>query len=356
LSHPERILIVRLSHLGDVVCALGVFHALHEAFPRAEIAWAVQKEFAGLLRGLPGLDRILEFERAGGLGAWTRLVSGIRRFRPDLVVDAQGNLKSASITLASGGGRRVGLARGDWRESLGALAVNEKIPACAPDRAHVVDRTQALVRYLAPGAAFPPRSDAGLAPVELARGEALLDEHAPRLEGARRAVALHLSSVEDVRGWPLERWEELIRALRSAGHGCLVLSGPNEVREGRALAERLPDDPGIRHWIGQKDLRDLAAAFTAAAGRRWKMVTCDSGPMHLAWASGLHVVVLEGPQDGGRTGPWPARGAGPHRIVRSSEPPPCAPCHARSCTFRAGPVCMSAITAEDVLAALTPPG
>jgi len=323
LSHPERILIVRLSHLGDVVCALGVFHALHEAFPRAEIAWAVQKEFAGLLRGLPGLDRILEFER---------------------------------ITLASGGGRRVGLARGDWRESLGALAVNEKIPACAPDRAHVVDRTQALVRYLAPGAAFPPRSDAGLAPVELARGEALLDEHAPRLEGARRAVALHLSSVEDVRGWPLERWEELIRALRSAGHGCLVLSGPNEVREGRALAERLPDDPGIRHWIGQKDLRDLAAAFTAAAGRRWKMVTCDSGPMHLAWASGLHVVVLEGPQDGGRTGPWPARGAGPHRIVRSSEPPPCAPCHARSCTFRAGPVCMSAITAEDVLAALTPPG
>jgi len=67
VRNPDRILIVRLSHLGDVVHALGVFHALHAAFPSAEIGWAVQPEFAGLLDGLPGLARVFHFERRGGL-------------------------------------------------------------------------------------------------------------------------------------------------------------------------------------------------------------------------------------------------------------------------------------------------
>ena len=67
MKHPERILIVRLSHLGDVACALGVFHALHEAYPAAEIGWAVQPEFAGLLEGLPGIERIFRFESDGAV-------------------------------------------------------------------------------------------------------------------------------------------------------------------------------------------------------------------------------------------------------------------------------------------------
>lgn len=350
MSDPERILIVRLSHLGDVVCALGVVHALHAAFPTSEIAWAVQTEFADLLKGLPGLRRVLRFEREGGLPTWAHLVGQVRRFAPDLVVDVQGNLKSASITLASGASRRVGLARADWRERLGAFAVNERAAACGPDERHAVDRSLALVRHLAPET-LPLRTDPGLSPVELARGEALFDEHAP---AGKRGVVLHLSSVEDVRGWPLERWSELLRGLREAGRACLVLSGPNEVGAGTELAQRHPDEPGLRHWIGQASLRDLAACFTVAARRGWRLIACDSGPMHLAWAAGMSVVVLEGPQDGGRTGPWPARGEVPHRIVQSAEPPPCAPCYARSCTHPGGPVCMSAITASDVLAAFPP--
>ena len=59
MAQEERILLIRLSHLGDVVHALPLFHALREARPDARIAWAVEPEFAGLLDGLPGLERTI---------------------------------------------------------------------------------------------------------------------------------------------------------------------------------------------------------------------------------------------------------------------------------------------------------
>jgi ADP-heptose:LPS heptosyltransferase len=153
-----------------------------------------------------------------------------------------------------------------------------------------------------------------------------------------------------VRGWPRARWEELVHALRRAGRGVLVLSGPAEAELGRELAGELGADEGVTHWVGQRGLRELAAVFTAAARRGLELVSCDSGPMHLAAAHGLRVVALEGPQDGARTGPWPL--ANGHRVVRSAQAPECAPCLARRCRHPEGPVCMRGIRAEDVLAAL----
>src|SRR5262249_19112540 len=117
---PDRILLVRLSHLGDVVHALGVFHALHAAYPRAEIGWAIQPAFAGLLEGLPGLARVLVFERRGGLAAWLALRRELARFRPDWTVDAQGNAKSGAVAWLSRAPRRVAPARADWQEPWAA--------------------------------------------------------------------------------------------------------------------------------------------------------------------------------------------------------------------------------------------
>ena len=88
-----RILLVRLSHLGDVVHALPLFHALRAAQPEAQIAWAVQAEFASLLEGLPGLTRVIRFQRDEGLRAWGRLWRELRSFGADWTIDAQGNAK-----------------------------------------------------------------------------------------------------------------------------------------------------------------------------------------------------------------------------------------------------------------------
>ena len=167
---------MRLSHLGDVCHALPVFHALRESWPQAKIAWVVQPEFAGLLDGLPGLEKVFHFRRREGLSAWFGLRRELRSFAPDLAVDCQGNLKSASITWSSGAKDRAGLARRDWREPLGARAMTRLAPiAEAP---HAVDRAQSLARFVAPGAQLQ-RYDLPLTEAERAQGKDWLEQLLP---------------------------------------------------------------------------------------------------------------------------------------------------------------------------------
>ncbi|MCZ6596318.1 MAG: glycosyltransferase family 9 protein [Planctomycetota bacterium] len=342
----ERILIVRLSHLGDVVCALPVFHALRESRPGAEIAWVVQPEFAGLLEGMPGLARIIPFGRRKGWRAWRRLRAELGDFRPDLVVDAQGNLKSAAAVWCAGAPRRAGLNRADWRERLGALVLNDPAPPVPSRARHAIDRMLALARHVAPEATAPPRTDPALSEAERAAGAARLDERLPL--AARGDWILHLAAPADVRSWPGVRWGELAEHLLEAGRRVLLLSGQEESELGRALERELGARDGLAHWIGQDGLRELAAVFDAAARRGLVLVCCDSGPMHLACACGLDPIVLEGPQEARCTGPWTTAGARAERVVRAADGPSCAPCRSRRCTHADGPVCMSRITAPEV--------
>jgi ADP-heptose:LPS heptosyltransferase len=359
VRNPERILIVRLSHLGDVVHALGVFHALHAAYPAAEIGWAIQREFAELVTGLPGLARVIPFERRGGPLAWVRLGRELRGFRPDWAVDAQGNAKSGWAALLSAAPRRTAPARSDWQEPWAAWTANDRARALAAPARHAMQRMAELAAHVAPGTCTPLRTDAALSPTEVRAGAGALEQRLPRR--AAGTVLLHLSTSQDVRGWPAGHWAGLIRSLRASGRSVLALSGPAEAAVGGELSRRLAPDDGLSHWVGQRGLRQLAAVFRAAAGRGLTLVACDSGPMHLAAAHGLPVVALEGPQDAARTGPWPlpsptsaSREEPRHRTVRARLEPDCAPCFARRCRHPEGAVCMLRIEPEDVLAALEP--
>ena len=346
---PQRVALVRLSHLGDVVHALPVFHALRERYPAAELAWVVQPLFAPLVEGLEGLGRVLLFDRDGGWRAWRRLRGELRDFAPELVVDAQGNWKSATATWLSGARRRVGLAREDWREPLAHWLVREHaMPAKGP---HAMDRMQALVDHIG-GTRTALRIDPGLTDVERAHGRnALAERLASSWRAERPPLLLHLSAAEDVRGWPLASWQALLDLLASDGEQALVLAGPGEQAIGRALFERCGHLPGIHFWLDQKGLRPLAALFAAAAERGGRLVACDSGPQHLAVACGLAVTSLAGPQDAARTGPWAGADA-PHRTLRAAQQPSCAPCLERRCSHAEGPVCMAGISAADVHADL----
>lgn len=336
-----------MSHLGDVVCALPVFHALREAYPDAALGWVVQPEFAGLVEGLPGLQRTFRFERRGGLRAWLRLRRELADFAPELAVDAQGNLKSAAALLLSGARRRAGLHPSEWRERAGARVLSEAAPPSGG--IHAIERMLALARFVS-GGAGGGRADPGLAPGELAAGRSELDRLFP--DGARGVAVLHLSPSSDVRSWPLERFGALARLLSARGLPVLVVSGPREEEQGLALARELGLGT-IRHLVGQRDLRRLAALFAAAAERGGVFAGADSGPLHLACATGLSVVGLEGPQDARRTGPWSAAAGGAAgAVVRAAEPPACAPCLRRTCRHPEGPVCMRDIDVAHVAAEL----
>lgn len=329
------------------MCALPLFHALREAYPAAEIGWALQGEFAGLIEPLPGLQRVFRFDRRGGLGAWRRLRRELRAFGADWAVDAQGNLKSAAATWCSGAARRVGLAPEEWRERLGARVLTDAAPPSG--EAHAVARTRALARYVAP-AEDAPRFDPGLSEAERALGR---EELGRLLAGPADGVrVLYLGRERDVRAWAPGSFEQIARRLSAAGTPVLVISGPHEEGDGLLLARRLAGS-GAGHWVGQRDLRRLAAVLAAAAEAGGALLACDSGPMHLACSVGLRTVCLHGPTDPARTGPWTPGGVSPATALRARSAPDCAPCLARRCTHPQGPVCMSGIAVEDALVALT---
>jgi heptosyltransferase-1 len=314
VPHPERILLVRLSHLGDVVHGLPLLGALHHAWPDAELGWVVQPEFAGLLEGAPGLARIFPFDRRGGIRGWFRARRVLRAWRPDWAVDSQGNAKSASMSLASGAPTRIGYARQDWREGWFARFLTQEAPRAYG--VHAMHRVASLAGRVAPGA--PLEFDLGLTEQERAAGAHALAEHLPEGEGP--AFLLHLGAPRDPRSWPTGAWKALALRLADAGARVLVLSGPAESGVGEELAAALATRRDVHHWVGQGGLRPLAAALAAAAGSGATLVGTDSGPAHLAAAVDLPVMMLSGPQDPDRTGPWPlpSMARSPHRVLRAS--------------------------------------
>ncbi len=335
-----RILIVRLSHLGDVVHALPVFHALREAQPRAEIAWAVQQEFASLLEGLPGLARLIRFRRDEGLAAWGRVWRELRGFGADWAVDAQGNAKSAAVTLASLARRRSGLAREDWREPFACGVLTDSAPrALGP---HALERMRALCGWVAPGSVW--RRDPLLDPSERAAGRAWLARELPDSGAPLRL--LHLARARDPRSWPRAHASAWIESALARGMQVLALSGPAEAQELAEFEQRHAHEPRFRHWHGRDDLRALAGVLSAAAERGARLLACDSGPLHLAEACGLDVLCLAGPEDERRTGPYTGRS------LRAEPSPECAPCSDPVCAHPSGPVCMSGIDPERAARAL----
>ncbi|MGA8785106.1 MAG: glycosyltransferase family 9 protein, partial [Polaromonas sp.] len=113
-----KILLVKLSSLGDVVHALPVVQDIHTALPDAQIDWVVEKSFASLLARCPGLHRIIPCEirrwRKSLLAAatrqqWRAFKAELQRDAYDAVIDLQGLTKSAVVArlarLASGGKR-----------------------------------------------------------------------------------------------------------------------------------------------------------------------------------------------------------------------------------------------------------
>ncbi len=318
---PERVLIVRMSHLGDVAQALPLVHAIHGLWPGAEIGWAIQAEFAPIVEPFA---RIFPFDRKGGAKAWPRIRAAMRAWGPDVTIDAQGNWKSAVCTRLSGAPHRFGFARSEWQEPIAARVAGLKhAPALpvpnAPARAaeHLVARCQSIAALLGVSAPHELPMDPLLTEDEISRGRALLAD-AMGHEDYSPITVLHPGVPGDPRTWPEAKFRELGQRLVQRGRRVLFLTGPGEAASGEALRAAVPE---ASHWVGQRGLRDLCAALHAVAQGGGELFVSDSGPAHVAASVGLPVRLLAGPEDPQRTGPWPTvtTEGSPHRLVTPEE-------------------------------------
>ncbi|HZN03941.1 MAG TPA: glycosyltransferase family 9 protein [Candidatus Polarisedimenticolia bacterium] len=314
LGRADRVLVVRLGAVGDVIRALPALHRLRLTFPGAHLAWVVEDLAAPLLERHPDLNEVIRLSRRDLRAAGrsprrlARTVSDIgRRLRAgryDVAVDLQSSLKSGILTVLSGARRRVGFAPGHCRE-MSFLFTNEWAELSSPCL-NRVDRNLEMAAQL--GAAEGPVSaslgetasegaaaEGILASLSLSRGGPVL-----LCPGASRRQAF--------KRWPAAAWGRLGELLAAAGTSPIIVWGPGE--EGLAEEIERTSRGGARR-APSTSLPLLAALLRRSA----LFIGADTGPMHLAWAVGCPVVALFGPTDPRLNAPY---GDG-HEVLAAPE-------------------------------------
>ncbi len=325
----QRILIVRTSALGDVVHALPVLSALRRKLPRARIGWVVEQGMAPLLAGHPDLDDLIVVR----LRAWRRspfhpatwgevgeLLAVLDRFAPDVALDLMGNHKAGILAALSFADRRVGAGRRHRREASSALWMTERV---APAGVHAVDRALSLLAAL--GLPGEPADFGGekLFPVVPPAARKLLDA-APG-----PFALLHPGAGWGNKRYPPAAWGEVARRLAAAGGPpTWVATAPGEEDLAAAVEAAAAAAGGGGGTVRRVPAPDLPT-FAALARRAALVLGGDSGPLHLAHALGAPVLMVMGPTDPRRTGPYGA----PERALFHLLP--CSFCHRRFADVKA---------------------
>jgi ADP-heptose:LPS heptosyltransferase len=306
---PERILIVRLSALGDVALATPALRALRRHYPQARIDWVVDAAYADLLQANPHLSNLIRYERRGehaGAAGFLRLRQQLARQKYDLVVDLQAKPKTAALVRSLGAARVVGLRKRSRSELLRA-AVGLDRPLV---RAHAVDLYLEVLAELGVASSGP-----ALEVPLTARMRELAAPLGPEpARGAPAWVGLAPGARWATKRWRPERFAEVGNALAERGHPILLVGGPGDRAELAAVRAALKVPP-----VAETGHLPVAGLLGALA-RLGVLVAGDSGPVHLADALGVPTVALFGPTSPVRWGPR----VGPHRVVNLGLV--CSPC------------------------------
>jgi heptosyltransferase I len=357
----RRILLIKLSAVGDVVHTIPVLNALRRRYPSAQIDWLVTPAIAELLRHNPAISNVIEFARDDWSKPWrltpfvnyARLAGKLRANSYDLVVDMHGQFRTAVFVLASGAPVRIGFDRprasvwdasprrfpaearkhawhgareGSW------LAYTHHIPVPSLD-IHAVDR------YLSVGAmlgleAAPPDFSFPIPQAASASVDTLLHERG--LAGAP-LLAMAPGTIWETKHWGTGKFAEVARHFLHKGFAVALMGSRRERIVCEAVARLAP---GAVDIAGETTLTELVALIRRSA----ISVTNDSGPMHLAVALGRPVVCIFGPTDPVWIGPYGRAGA----VLQAGVP--CSPCLLRQLSrCHHGHVCMEDVSARAVI-------
>jgi lipopolysaccharide heptosyltransferase I len=285
-----RILIIRLSAIGDVIRVLPALHALRDLHPHAQIDWAVEPKAAAILEDHPALDQLHLFDRTGTAMEQARkfkdFCARLRAERYDIVLDFHGILKSGVMARATGAKLRYGFAPPRAQE-MSHWFINRKVKL---PRARMNRMEENLALCRAVGAEWH-----GL-DVHIEIPEEIEDEVHDFLEAAfdagKQLVVVHAPVDRPEKQWPLTHFSALCDLLLADGRFEVLLTcGPGQ----RAVAQAVCD-ASLRKPVLAPELPTLKhlAAVLKAAGL---FFGGDTGPMHLASALGVPVVAVFGGTD-----------------------------------------------------------
>jgi len=309
-----RILAVKLSSLGDLFHSLPAVHNLKVGLD-ARVDWLTQSDYAELVACFSDVDRVLRFPRRGFPSGLGRFVGELRAAAYDYVIDFQGLLKSAVLTRAARGRQRIGPSFHREGSRLFYSSVAGK-----PNRdRHAVEQNLDVVRFLG-----------------LERIDPVFPVDFPQvaLAAGRPRVAVVPVSRWPTKNWPPACFAQVARRLqRVRGASVFLLGGARDAGVCEQIRRELEGD--AENLAGRCSLVQSGGVLREMD----LLIANDSGPVHMAAAVHTPALVLFGPTDPSRTGPY---GEG-HRVL--TAPVPCRPCFSRVCR-RPGIPCLTQITPE----------
>jgi heptosyltransferase-1 len=320
-----RLLIVRLSAMGDIIHAIAAVSALRAAWPECRIGWAVERRWLPLLcapgfplRGERGPERPLVDEvfpldirswraRPASPDSWRQMreaLAALKQAGYETAVDLQGAVRSAMVARLSGAGEVWGEA--SPRETLASIFHRRHVPVSGK---HVIEQNLSLLEAMAGvslryGCPLLPRDAASAAWCD-----ALLQRLLAGLgAGGGRSSTCILSPGAGwgAKCWPAASFASVARELAEAGFVCVVNHGPGEEDLARAL---------VAASQGTATAVSCSIPELIELTRRAELfIGGDTGPMHLAAALGVPVAALFGPTDPLRNGPYGTRS----QVLRSA--------------------------------------
>ena len=319
-----RILLIRLSSLGDVVLTTPAIRAVRAHFPDAYIAMLVAKQSADALHENPHLNEIITFDRFAkdkDTGEMLRIIRHLRKRKFTLAIDLQRKFRTEILMYFSGAAERVGKGR------LCTIRVQEEGNKHAT--AHYFDLLHAV---------GIPAADQQL---ELFLAESERSDAAKRLDTAGvNKMTLNVGLFPGA-GWKLREWmpERFAaignRLVAQFNADVLVFGGPKESELVQTVVN-LMDVPAIP-FAGNLEIRQLAACIEQCD----LFLTNDTGPMHIAAAVATPTVSLFGPGNHIRFQPIGAL----HQIIRHDVP--CSPCKQFTDKCKDN-ICMKGIAVDEV--------
>jgi lipopolysaccharide heptosyltransferase I len=339
----QRVLIVRLGAMGDIIHTLPAAVALRQAFPHAVLGWVVEERWAELLCTLPTarsgprsrqrplVDRMHVVNTAKwrkaplSIHTWQEIgavLSDLRAQHYEVAVDFQGAARSALISRWSRAPVIYGVAQP--RENIASMFYTRQVIARG---AHVVEQNLSLAEAVAGCSLEPPK-------VEFPWDEAAEQECERRLgDHGKDIVIMNPGAGWGAKRWPVERYGEVARQLTKDGLRPLINSGPGEDDLVKAVEAASN---------GTAESIECSLTELIALSRRARLfIGGDTGPLHLAAALVVPVVAIFGPTDPARNGPYGTRSL----VLRS---PASATSHARRTHPDEG---LLEISADQVIAA-----
>jgi heptosyltransferase I len=341
-----KVLIVKMSAMGDIIHALPVLDYLHKVSPGIEIDWVVEEPFREVLEGNPLISRIhtvrtkvwrknlLSLKTLREVGALKR---SLREKEYDLLYDIQGNLKSGLVCMLSGVRDRIGFAREGLQESVNLLFTTRQAPLRRQDR-HITDQYLRVVSvpFGRDYREMQLSADMYSSPEDDAVASTLLATMANGL-----VFFFHCGTTWSTKLWYKDGWVALGKAMRDKyPESSILLSWGSEAERGEAIVIAAAIGDGAR-VIERYSLKGLAALLKKVD----LVVGGDTGPVHIAAAVGTPTVSFYRASDGKRSGP---RG-GLHAIIQ-------APLHCTAC-FRThcdkDDECRQSIRVETLMAEIS---